>query len=237
MSFSNNSSPKSAFSNDIVEKAFIEMPNDNGKMVDIYDKMTPDVYDQFMGSVNYREPQEIVKEVVSLNLPKESRILDAGAGTGLIGELLTEQGYTNLDAMDACQEFLKALDAKNIYKSSKHAFFGQGNLPEEEQKEQYDVVTAAGVFLKGHMPREGMQEIHGFLRPGGYFVTAMRDKYYTEEESECRYYSMIQELLQQGKFKMVMNRTFKRGLTPEQNTSGNPLFGEFTSILFVFQKC
>lgn len=165
------------------------MPTDNKLMVDFYDNTSPEIYDQFMGSVNYTEPKEIINQTFALCLPTSSKILDVGAGTGLIGESLFAKGYKNLHASDASENQLKALRAKKIYQTAEVALLGYGNFPTEETKEQFDLVTAAGVFWKGHMPREGMDEIYGYLKPGGYFITAMRDFYYTEEETEMRYYS------------------------------------------------
>ena len=108
------------------------MPADNKQLFGFYDAMTPEIYDSFMGAVNYTEPAEIVKTVVQIGIPANARVLDVGAGTGLIGELLTKEGYSDLEAMDASKELLKSLDAKKIYKSSTLAFFGYGDYPKEE---------------------------------------------------------------------------------------------------------
>lgn len=211
------------------------MPTDNTKMGDYYDKMTPELYDAMMGGINYTEPDEIVKAVVQLKLEPTAKIIDIGAGTGLIGTKLIKHGLENLYALDASQELLKSLEEKKIYKSSTLAWLGYGKHPEEEHKEQYDLCTAAGVFMKGHMPKESMPEILGFLKKGGFFVTSMRDMYYTEGEV-LGYYGMIQEMINSGLCKMHDTYTFKRGLPEEQNVSGNPLFRETNSHLFVFQK-
>ena len=61
------------------------MPTDNTQMGAYYDVMQPQLYDAMMGSINYTEPEEIVKSVVKLSLPTTVKILDVGAGTGLIG--------------------------------------------------------------------------------------------------------------------------------------------------------
>ena len=107
---------------------------------------------------------------------------------------------------------------KKIYKTAECNWLGYGNFPTEETKESYDVVTAAGVFLLGHMPREGMDEIHGYLKPGGYFITAMREVYYTEAEKDMRYYSQINKMLEDKQFELVLKYNFTRGLSAEQNT-------------------
>jgi len=42
-------------------------------------------------------------------------ILDAGAGTGMVGEVLTKLGYANLVAMDLSQGMLEVTRQKNVY--------------------------------------------------------------------------------------------------------------------------
>lgn len=148
---------------------------------------------------------------------------------------MTSKGYHNLHALDASDTLLGALKAKNLYQTANVAFLGYGNFPKEEQKENYDLVTASGVFMKGHIPCSGLDEIAGFIRPGGYFVTAMREMYFTPGE-EMGFHEHIQELQDTGIFELVELRKFKRGLSDAENVSGNPLFKEMNSVLFVFRK-
>ena len=54
----------------------------------------------------------------------------------------------------------------------------------EELKEEFDIVTASGVFLKGHIPATAMDDIHAALKPNGFFVTAMRSCYYKLGDEE-----------------------------------------------------
>jgi len=42
-------------------------------------------------------------------------ILDAGASTGMVGEVLTKLGYANLVAMDLSQGILEVARQKNVY--------------------------------------------------------------------------------------------------------------------------
>jgi len=66
-------------------KEYYDMPTDNTKMGDYYDQMGVELYDAMMDSVNWTEPDEIVTSVLNLQLPKTSKVLDVGAGTGRIG--------------------------------------------------------------------------------------------------------------------------------------------------------
>lgn len=80
---------------------YFDMPTDNTRMGDYYDQMSPQLYDAMMGSVGYTEPDEIVKNVFKLSLPTTARIMDVGAGTGLIGTKLITRNYCNIHALDA----------------------------------------------------------------------------------------------------------------------------------------
>lgn len=160
-------------------KEYFNMPTDNTKMGNYYDQMTPELYDAMMNSINYTEPDEIVKCVFELGLdPATVKVLDVGAGTGLIGTKLVAGGFKHIDAIDASEGLLASLKEKKIYNSEKLAFLGYGNFPEPENVGKYDLATAAGVFMKGHMPASALKEIVAFVKTGGYFVTAMREMYY-----------------------------------------------------------
>ena len=66
-------------------KDYFSMPTDNTQMGQYYDAMTPELYDAMMGSINYTEPDEIIKSCLELGLDTNCKVLDVGAGTGLIG--------------------------------------------------------------------------------------------------------------------------------------------------------
>ncbi len=48
------------------------------------------------------------------SVPPPARVLDAGAGTGLAGELLAGRGYTNLVAMDLSESMLREAARKLV---------------------------------------------------------------------------------------------------------------------------
>ena len=45
----------------------------------------------------------------------DSKILDFGAGTGLVGVCLSKYGYNNLDALDLSEKMLEEAKKKNVY--------------------------------------------------------------------------------------------------------------------------
>ncbi|NET53828.1 MAG: hypothetical protein F6K09_35890, partial [Merismopedia sp. SIO2A8] len=63
-------------------------------------------YDADVGKDWSFMPINIAKTISKLVSDKNAAILDAGAGTGLVGEALSEQGYTNLTAVDLSEKML-----------------------------------------------------------------------------------------------------------------------------------
>ena len=82
-----------------------------------------DRYDEWAGSYDkdldtdfgWLSPRKAVEAFAEL-VPRNGRVLDAGAGTGLVGELLHGLGYEELMAMDLSQGMLDAAARKNVYK-------------------------------------------------------------------------------------------------------------------------
>ena len=63
----------------------------------------------------------IVKYLAEQNFSKESKIIDFGCGTGLVGVELTKNGFTNIVGIDGSQEMLevaksKQMDGKPVYR-------------------------------------------------------------------------------------------------------------------------
>jgi len=70
---------------------------------------------------------------------------------------------------------------------------------------------ATGTWLAGHIPCSGMDDCHALLKTGGYFVTSMRMMYWLDNH-ECHFKDKVYELIAEGKFEMVFEKKFMRGL-------------------------
>ena len=99
------------------------------------------------------------------NPKKDMKILDAGAGTGGIGEMLKARGYTNVDALDISQEMLNLSSEKGLYKKLICAPLLDTHMKEIYTAE-YDVVLCAGVIVYGQVKPGAIEQCARFVKPG-----------------------------------------------------------------------
>ena len=94
---------------------WIYTSKDNKELAERYDKWAKDYDADLDEGFGYLGPQRAVEYFVKY-VPQNARILDAGAGTGLVGELLAGRGYKDLVAMDLSKGMLEEAKNKNAYR-------------------------------------------------------------------------------------------------------------------------
>ena len=99
---------------------WIYSSKDNRELCERYNQWAKDYDNELEEDYGWMAPH-IVAGCVTKYVPKEGRILDAGAGTGLVGQCLYHEGYRNLVAIDLSEGMLeKARDnlAGRVYSKS-----------------------------------------------------------------------------------------------------------------------
>lgn len=136
----------------------------------LYDKWAP-TYDAEMAKAGYRHPS-IALALLTRHLPKGAApLLDAGAGTGLIGQWLSIMGYPRVEALDISEGMLAVAKSKNCY-SAYHCLALGGRLPFADG--HFAGVIAAGVFTTGHVGPEGLDELVRICAKGGVIVLTVK---------------------------------------------------------------
>ncbi|WP_318012885.1 class I SAM-dependent DNA methyltransferase [Mesorhizobium sp. BR1-1-7] len=137
----------------------------------LYDRWSQ-TYDSDMSAAGYRHPT-ICLALLARHLPRGSApLLDAGAGTGLIGEWLDIAGYPEVEALDISQGMLDQAERKGVY-SALHCLALGGPLPFADNA--YAGVISAGVFTSGHVGAEGLDELIRICRPGGVIALTVKN--------------------------------------------------------------
>lgn len=137
----------------------------------IYDSWA-EGYDAQMAATGYRHPA-ICLALLARHLPRGAApLLDAGAGTGLVGEWLEILGYPETEALDISEGMLARARAKGVYRAFHRLALG-GPLPFADGA--FAGVVSAGVFTTGHVGAEGLDELIRITRPGGAIVLTIKD--------------------------------------------------------------
>lgn len=137
----------------------------------LYDRWA-DTYDAEMATAGYRHPT-ICLALLARHLERGAGpLLDAGAGTGLIGEWLGITGYPHVEALDISEGMLAQAGRKGCYRALHRLALG-GPLPFADG--HFAGIISAGVFTSGHVGVEGLDELIRICRPGGVVVLTVKN--------------------------------------------------------------
>ena len=128
------------------------------------------VYDKNMAEWGYAYNKKILKILPKLSVTKKSKILDAGCGTGWVGQTLFNAKYKNLSGIDYSPDMLKQAKKKKIYKKLVCA-----NLRNKIKfpTNTFDIIICVGFLAKGHLGPEVLDELIRILKPNGYIVCSI----------------------------------------------------------------
>ncbi|RLC70096.1 MAG: class I SAM-dependent methyltransferase [Chloroflexi bacterium] len=160
-----------------------------------YDEWAEDYDTKLEQEFGWRGPERAV-EFLSQYVPREARILDAGAGTGLVGKVLASLGYRNLVGLDLSPGMLEQAGRKGVYRELYQMVLGE---PLDFPTNSFDAVISVGVLTWGHAPASSLDELVRLTRPGGYIVFTLRPDVYRE----CGFREKHAELARKGKWKLV----------------------------------
>lgn len=140
-----------------------------------------DGYEDDMARAGYRHPS-IATALCARHLPAGSApVLDAGAGTGLMGEWLHLIGYPRIEALDVSEGMLGVAKKKGVYDALHCCALG-APLPFENGR--FAGVVCAGVLTTGHVGAEAMPELVRSTAAGGVLILTVKETLWAGELSD-----------------------------------------------------
>jgi predicted TPR repeat methyltransferase len=169
-------------------KVFNALHTNNKEELEELYKVWADNYDhdvvKVIGYVGHSITTELLMKYVDNS---KAKILDAGCGTGLVGEVLHERKFKNIVGIDFSQTMLDQALKKNVYQS-----LALSDLTEKLafKDNTFDAIVSAGTFTCGHVGPEAFSELIRVTKTGGYISFTVRD----QEWNRLPYEKTIREL-------------------------------------------
>ena len=168
-------------------KLVLEVRKDGGP--DSYNKWASKYDSLIAGNLNYVGYDSVLskwKEYCSEDKPqgRPHRMLDAGCGTGLLGESVhkvVSMDEVELYGGDYSPGMLEEAKQKGIYSDLKVINL-KTELPYDEGF--FDSIVSSGVFSKSHCGPECLPNVIRVLKRGGYFIVTVKKDLYALTEND-----------------------------------------------------
>ncbi len=131
-----------------------------------YDDWASD-YDADMQSTGYIHPAIMIGLVARYVKDPIAEILDAGVGTGTLGQLLSILNYTNLHGIDMSKGMLAIARERTVYAQLTQGILGE---PLDFKTASMQCIVSTGTFTTGHAPASAFDELVRITKPGGYLI-------------------------------------------------------------------
>ncbi|EAU31003.1 conserved hypothetical protein [Aspergillus terreus NIH2624] len=125
-------------------------------------------------SQNYVAPILVAQAAVKSNNRAKATVLDAGCGTGLVGEALAKSGTMTIDGADLSPAMLKIAEDTGVYRNLMLCDLTQ---PIDRPDDTYDIVTCCGTFTRGHVgPDPALREFIRVTKKAGIIVATVLEE-------------------------------------------------------------
>jgi len=129
----------------------------------------------FAGAMDYRLPAHVAGAFLAAG--GRGPVLDAGAGTGLLGAALRDLGYTGpIDGVDLSPEMLDRARAKGCYRALSLADLTGPMTPRPENGGvEYGGIVSSGTFTFGHVGPGALTGLLGIAMPGAVLALSVNE--------------------------------------------------------------
>jgi SAM-dependent methyltransferase len=145
----------------------------NQELEERYDQWASD-YDTDLGGLGWIGPRAAA-EVLARFVSPNAKVLDAGAGTGLVGIELKKLGFEDITAIDISPGMLEVANQTGAYRAVKREVLGEEL---SYATDSFDAVVSVGTLTIGHAPPDSLDELIRVTKPGGKIVFSMRPDHF-----------------------------------------------------------
>lgn len=168
----------------------------------------PGLYEQLFSEVlECASPEEVVAELaLHVNDPGALRVLDVGAGNGLVGEALRELGVATVVGVDILQA---AADAAERDRPDVYEEYAVADLTQPVDLGTFDAMTTVAALGFGDMPPAAFAGAFNMVVDGGLVAMSIKDEFL----EEGGFASFITRLVDDGAMEVLSRRRYRHRLS------------------------
>lgn len=140
-----------------------------------YDLWAPTYDRDLVETYGYIGPAVIANALGRDQIPRSASILDAGCGTGLIGEELKKRGFMTLYGADISDGMRAEAEKKAIYRRLIAADFSK---PTRILDGVYDIIISADTFGIGQLTAQSLSELTRLVRRSGHIYALIEGTFF-----------------------------------------------------------
>ncbi|MCS4505771.1 hypothetical protein KBTX_02120 [wastewater metagenome] len=150
-----------------------------------------ETYEDDLTGAGYSHPVVCLPLITRYVASGDTPLLDAGCGTGMIGPWLRQLGYSHVEGLDASDDMLEVAGRKEAYAVLRKAFLGE-DIPFAD--DGFGAAVCMGVFTRGHVGPEGLDDLVRVVRPNGVIVFTVNEAMFERDGFRDR----IEKLVEAG---------------------------------------
>ncbi|XP_041370523.1 demethylmenaquinone methyltransferase-like [Gigantopelta aegis] len=178
--------------------------NTTEDVIGIYDQWVKDDHYQKDTNPSFYKAHIYACEDIESFFPGDRskvKVIDIGAGTGRVSEVLLGKGFRLMDALEPSEGMLEKARKLNVYQRIINECISDKRLP--IQNDYYDLAIVSGAMGEGHIPVVALHEMARIVRPGGVLSIAMREEFVTScAEYKDRLEPLMKKMESDGVWKM-----------------------------------
>lgn len=159
---------------------------------------------------------------------KDLKVLDMACGTGLVGEKLQKFGFRQIHGCDVSPGMMRFAELKGCYKQLKELDLLKIEEFPQVLKNQYDIVTCAGLINNNHMDYRVFEEMILAAKQGGLVIFAAPHSYI----GQYWYADVCSTMVEEGRWKLIETQDFFKY---DKITSSIGRFSRMPMKLFVYE--
>jgi 2-polyprenyl-3-methyl-5-hydroxy-6-metoxy-1,4-benzoquinol methylase len=154
--------------------------------------------------------------------PEELRVLDVGAGNGIVGEELKGMGAGTVVGVDIIEEAAEAAerDRPEVYDDYKVLDFT--DMSEGDRRElverQFNCLTTVAALGFGDIPPDAFAEAYNLVEPGGHIAFNIKEDF-MDDRYNTGFSRLIRGALDDGTLELEADRHYRHRLS----VAGDPL--------------